>query len=65
VENEKVFFKIVKRLFSEEEDALKFSEEYWEDVKEWLDKAGIEFHRRPETLSMEEFARLADTFDFL
>jgi 16S rRNA A1518/A1519 N6-dimethyltransferase RsmA/KsgA/DIM1 with predicted DNA glycosylase/AP lyase activity len=36
-----------------------------EDVKEWLDKTGIDPHRRPETLSMEEFARLADTFDFL
>jgi 16S rRNA (adenine1518-N6/adenine1519-N6)-dimethyltransferase len=31
-----------------------------EDVREWLDKAGIDPKRRPETLSVEEFARLAD-----
>ena len=66
VENEKAFFKIVKTAFSQRRKMLSNSlKSIRGDVKEWLDKAGIDPHRRPETLSMEEFARLADTFDFL
>ena len=66
VENEEAFFKIVKTAFSQRRKMLSNSlKSLREDVKEWLDKAGIDPHRRPETLSMEEFARLADTFDFL
>ncbi len=66
VENEKAFFKIVKTAFSQRRKMLSNSlKSIREDVKEWLDKTGIDPHRRPETLSMEEFARLADTFDFL
>jgi len=66
VENEKAFFKIVKTAFSQRRKMLSNSlKSIRGDVKEWLDKTGIDPHRRPETLSMEEFARLADTFDFL
>jgi 16S rRNA A1518/A1519 N6-dimethyltransferase RsmA/KsgA/DIM1 with predicted DNA glycosylase/AP lyase activity len=31
-----------------------------EDIKEKLAEAGIDSNRRPETLSIEEFARLSD-----
>jgi 16S rRNA (adenine1518-N6/adenine1519-N6)-dimethyltransferase len=66
VKNEAMFFRIVKTAFSQRRKMLSNSlKSLREDVKEWLDKTGIDPHRRPETLSMEEFARLADTFDFL
>jgi len=64
VMNEEIFFRIIKTAFSQRRKMLSNSLKSLQvDVKEWLDKAGIDPNRRPETLSMEEFARLANTFD--
>lgn len=66
VKNEAMFFRIVKTAFSQRRKILSNSlKSLRGDIKEWLDKSGIDPHRRPETLSMEEFARLANAFDFL
>jgi 16S rRNA (adenine1518-N6/adenine1519-N6)-dimethyltransferase len=66
VRDEKLFFRIVRTTFSQRRKMLSNSlRTVHEDVAGWLRKAGIDPHRRPETLSMEEFARLAETFDFL
>jgi 16S rRNA (adenine1518-N6/adenine1519-N6)-dimethyltransferase len=63
VRDEKLFFRIIKTAFSQRRKMLSNSlKPVHEDVTAWLLKTGIEPHRRPETLSMEEFARLADTF---
>jgi len=65
VRDEELFFRIVRTTFSQRRKMLSNSlKKVHEDVAEWLHKAGIDPHRRPETLSMEEFASLADTFDF-
>ena len=62
VRDEKLFFRIVRTAFSQRRKMLSNSlRTVHEDVAGWLRKAGIDPHRRPETLSMEEFARLADT----
>ncbi len=64
VENDKHFFRTVKTAFSQRRKMLSNSlKSIRGDVKEWLDKAGIDPNRRPETLSIEEFARLANTYD--
>ena len=64
VENDKIFFRTVKTAFSQRRKMLSNSlKSMCGDVKEWLDKAGIDPNRRPETLSIEEFARLANTYD--
>lgn len=64
VENDKNFFRTVKTAFSQRRKMLSNSLKSMRgDVKEWLDKAGIDPNRRPETLSIEEFARLANTYD--
>jgi len=62
VKEEKFFFRVVKTAFSQRRKMLSNSlKSVREDVKEWLIKAGIDPNRRPETLSIQEFARLADT----
>jgi len=64
VRDEKLFFRIVRTTFSQRRKMLSNSlKALHEDVAGWLRKAGIDPRRRPETLSMEEFARLADAFD--
>ncbi len=64
VENDKIFFRTVKTAFSQRRKMLSNSLKSMRgDVKEWLDKAGIDPNRRPETLSIEEFARLANIYD--
>jgi 16S rRNA (adenine1518-N6/adenine1519-N6)-dimethyltransferase len=64
VRDEALFFRIVKTAFSQRRKMLSNSlKTVHEDVTDWLHRAAIDPHRRPETLSMEEFARLADTFD--
>ncbi|MEW6586706.1 MAG: 16S rRNA (adenine(1518)-N(6)/adenine(1519)-N(6))-dimethyltransferase RsmA [Nitrospirota bacterium] len=64
VRNEERMFKIVKAAFSQRRKMLSNSlRSFRQDVKAWLDKAGIDPARRPETLSLEEFARLADTWE--
>ena len=65
VRDEELFFRIVRTTFSQRRKMLSNSlKKVHEDVPGWLRNARIDPHRRPETLSMEEFARLADTFDF-
>jgi len=64
VRNEKLFFRIIKMAFSQRRKMLSNSlKSVREDVKEWLIRAGIDPHRRPETVAIEEFARLANLFD--
>jgi 16S rRNA (adenine1518-N6/adenine1519-N6)-dimethyltransferase len=61
VHDEKLFFRIVKTAFSQRRKMLSNSlKSVSQDVKDWLRKADIDPNRRAETLSMEEFARLAD-----
>jgi 16S rRNA (adenine1518-N6/adenine1519-N6)-dimethyltransferase len=65
VRDEKQFFRIVRAAFSQRRKMLSNSlKTLHEDVPGWLRKTGIDPQRRPETLSMEELASLADTFDF-
>ena len=62
VADEKFFFRIVKTAFSQRRKTLSNSlKGFGEDIKESLIKAGIDPRRRPETLSLEEFAGLSDS----
>jgi len=64
VRDEAQFFRIVRTAFSQRRKMLSNSlKNYGGNVKEWLDRAEIEGVRRPETLSIGDFARLADTFE--
>lgn len=61
VGDEQLFFRIIKTAFSQRRKMLSNSlARIRSDVKEWLRNAGIDPDRRPETLSIEEFARLSD-----
>jgi 16S rRNA (adenine1518-N6/adenine1519-N6)-dimethyltransferase len=65
--DEKIFFRTVKAAFSVRRkmlnNALKNMGITSEQAKEWLALAGIDSKRRGETLSIEEFANLANTFN--
>lgn len=62
VQEEKLFFRVVKTAFSQRRKTLSNSlKGMGTDIKELLKAAGIDPGRRPETLSLEEFALLADT----
>ena len=68
VPDEKTFFKVVAAAFSVRRKMLNNSLKNMgglngEQVKAWLDRAGIDGKRRAETLSLEEFAMLARTWD--
>ncbi|MCG2721670.1 MAG: 16S rRNA (adenine(1518)-N(6)/adenine(1519)-N(6))-dimethyltransferase [Thermodesulfovibrionales bacterium] len=64
VRDEEQFFRIVRTAFSQRRKMLSNSlKSFGGDVKEWLDRAEIEGVRRPETLSIGDFVRLADTFE--
>ena len=64
VRDEKLFFRIIKMAFSQRRKMLSNSlRSAREDVKEWLTRAGIDPQRRAETLSMQEFAVLANIYD--
>jgi 16S rRNA (adenine1518-N6/adenine1519-N6)-dimethyltransferase len=64
VKDEEFFFKVVKTSFSQRRKMLSNSlKSIRENVKEWLVKAGIDSKRRPETLSINEFARLSNITD--
>ncbi|MDQ7786161.1 MAG: rRNA adenine dimethyltransferase family protein [Thermodesulfovibrionales bacterium] len=64
VHNEEQFFRIVRTAFSQRRKMLSNSlKNTGENVKKWLDRAEIEGFRRPETLSIGDFARLANTFE--
>ena len=61
VKDEKLFFRVIKTAFSQRRKMLLNSlKPITVDIKERLILAGIEPSRRPETLSIEEFARLSD-----
>lgn len=71
VKDEKLFFKVVKAAFGQRRKTLlnalssgdlRVSKE---GIKEILDKVGIDENRRGETLSLEEFATIADEIDIV
>lgn len=66
VEEEELFFKVVKAAFSLRRkmisNSLKNMGISSEQCKEWLQLAGVDGKRRAETLSLEEFAALANSF---
>jgi 16S rRNA (adenine1518-N6/adenine1519-N6)-dimethyltransferase len=63
VKDERLFKSVVKTAFSQRRKVLSNSlKNMGRDAKEWLERAGIDPNRRPETLSIEEFARLADMY---
>lgn len=69
VRNEDMFFKVIKGAFNQRRKMLLSSLSYKkrlgfdkEKVKEVLGKAGVAPERRPETLSLKEFGRIADGF---
>lgn len=56
------FFRVVRTAFSQRRKMLSNSlKGIRPDAADWLGRAGIDPERRPETLSIEEFARLANT----
>jgi 16S rRNA (adenine1518-N6/adenine1519-N6)-dimethyltransferase len=62
VENETFFFKVVKTSFSQRRKTLANSlKGMRKDIRERLILSDIDPQRRPETLSLEEFARLSHT----
>ena len=68
VPDEKIFFKVVAAAFSVRRKMLTNSLKNMggltgEQVKAWLDRADIDGTRRAETLSLEEFAALARTWE--
>lgn len=64
--DEDLFFRVVKAAFSLRRkmlnNSLKNMGVTGEQVARWLELAGVDGKRRAETLSLEEFARLANTF---
>ncbi|HIU64632.1 MAG TPA: 16S rRNA (adenine(1518)-N(6)/adenine(1519)-N(6))-dimethyltransferase RsmA [Candidatus Avacidaminococcus intestinavium] len=64
--DEKIFFRVVKAAFSVRRkmlnNALKNMGITAEEVKTWLEAAGIDGKRRGETLSLTEFAKLANVY---
>lgn len=66
VSDETLFFRIIKTAFSQRRKMLLNSlKPVHQDVKTWLQEAGIDPKRRPETLSIKEFALIARTFAIL
>jgi 16S rRNA (adenine1518-N6/adenine1519-N6)-dimethyltransferase len=64
VEDKEIFSRIVRTAFSQRRKILSNSlKNICGDVKEWLAAAGIDSNRRPETLSIEEFAMLANMYN--
>jgi 16S rRNA (adenine1518-N6/adenine1519-N6)-dimethyltransferase len=64
IKDEEQFFRIVKTAFSQRRKMLSNSLKLIkQDVRDWLVKAGIDPNRRPETLSIEEFARLSNIYN--
>jgi 16S rRNA (adenine1518-N6/adenine1519-N6)-dimethyltransferase len=63
VRDEELFFRIVRSSFSQRRKTLSNSLKGMDkDIRRILMEAGIDPSRRPETLSLEEFARLSDSF---
>jgi len=65
--DEAVFFKVVQAAFSMRRKMLGNSLQHMgmsaDAVRVWLERAGIDGRRRAETLSLEEFAALANAFE--
>ncbi len=62
VQDEALFTRIVKTAFSQRRKTLSNSLKAFNNAKDILIQAGIDPQRRPETLSIEEFAILSDIF---
>ena len=61
VQDEQMFFKVVKTAFSHRRKTLSNSlKSLGDDIKDKLINTGIDPQRRAETLTLEEFARLSD-----
>ncbi|MDX9714677.1 MAG: 16S rRNA (adenine(1518)-N(6)/adenine(1519)-N(6))-dimethyltransferase RsmA [Dissulfurispiraceae bacterium] len=61
IRNRNTFFRVVKTAFSQRRKMLSNSlKPLFQDVQESLAEAGIEPTRRPETLSLSEFARISN-----
>jgi 16S rRNA (adenine1518-N6/adenine1519-N6)-dimethyltransferase len=61
VRDEETFYRIVKTSFSQRRKTLSNSlRSFGDEIRDKLAACGIDPRRRPETLSMEEFAKLAD-----
>jgi len=61
VKDEEIFFKVIKTSFSQRRKMLSNSLKILrEDIRDRLVQAGIDPERRPETLGIEEFAKLSD-----
>lgn len=61
VKDEKMFFRLVRTAFSQRRKTLSNSlKSFRADIREVMISAGTDPQRRPETLSLEEFARLSD-----
>lgn len=61
VKDEKLFFRVVKTAFSQRRKTLANAlKSLSGDIKDKIASAGIDSQRRPGTLSIEEFARLAE-----
>lgn len=67
INSEKLFFQVVRAAFSQRRkmlsNCLKTMGVSGDIVQTWMATAGIEGKRRPETLSLQEFALLANTFE--
>lgn len=67
VNSKKMFFQVVKAAFSQRRkmlsNCLKTMGVSSEFVQTWMECAGIDGKRRPETLSLQEFALLANVFE--
>lgn len=67
VKDEKLFFRVVKAAFSLRRKMLNNSLKNMgisaADCAAWLERAGVDGKRRAETLTLEEFASLANSFD--
>jgi 16S rRNA (adenine1518-N6/adenine1519-N6)-dimethyltransferase len=64
VQDEKMFFRIIRTAFSQRRKMLSNTlKSIRSDAKAWLTEAGIDPQRRPETVSIGEFARLSDMVD--
>jgi 16S rRNA (adenine1518-N6/adenine1519-N6)-dimethyltransferase len=60
VKDEELFTRVVKTAFSQRRKTLSNSMKAFKDIKNILIRAGIDPQRRPETLSLAEFATLSD-----
>ncbi len=60
LENEEFFLKVVRTAFSQRRKTISNSLKSFKNIKEALDKAGLDPKLRPEMLSIKDFLRLAN-----